>query len=167
VFIRKTPVVKGAKFQVESDEEELSLLSPPKLGKNGVLLAPCGRPSFGANPVNKKYNSRYRNPENQNKLSGNLLQLGRATGIVAMVLYGYDVSLEAAHSADRMRIFKSAAWYALTDEEVAEIMEHTEDQVDDYIKGMVTAGLRLWKYEASEEVPKYLYLYVILYLYYL
>ena len=50
-------------------------------------------------------------------------------------------------------------------------MDHTEDQVDDYIKGMVTAGLRLWKYEASEEVAKYLYylwyLHVILYLYYL
>ena len=24
-------------------------------------------------------------------------------------------------------------------------MEHTEDQMDDYIKGILTAGLRLWK----------------------
>ena len=149
--------MKGTRFQVESDEEEIPLLSPPRVGKNGELLAPCGRPAFGANPVNKKYNSRYRNPENQNKLGGKLLELGRASGIVAMVLFGFDVSLEAAHSADRMRIFKSAAWYALTDGEVEEIMEHTEDQVDDYIKGIVTAGLRLWKYEASEEVAAYLY----------
>jgi hypothetical protein len=50
-----------------------------------------------------------------------------------------------------MRVFKSAAWYALTDEELAEIFEHTEDQVDDYIKGLVTASIRLWKYDAHEE----------------
>ena len=80
------------------------------------------------------------------------MELGRATGLVAMALFGYDVSLEAAHSADRLRIFKSAAWYALTDKEVLEIMEHTEEEVDNYIKGIVTDGLRLWKYGAAEEV---------------
>ena len=64
----------------------------------------------------KKYNSRYRNELNQNRLGGKLLDLGKASGIVAFVLYGFDVSLEAAHSADRIRIFKSAAWYALTDD---------------------------------------------------
>jgi hypothetical protein len=86
------------------------------LGKNGERLAPCGRPSFGANKVNKKYNGRYRNSENKNKLGGKLMELGRATGIIALTLFGYDVSLEAAHSADPLRIFKSAAWpgYALS-----------------------------------------------------
>ena len=102
--------------------------------------------------MNKKYNSRYRNSENQNKLGGKLLELGRATGLVALALFGFDVSLEGAHSADRLHIFKSAAWYALTNSKVPEIMEHTEEQVDKYIKGIVTAGIRLWKYEAAEEV---------------
>ena len=46
----------------------------------------------------------------------------------------------------------SAAWYALTDEELQEILEHTESEVDLYVKGIVTAGIRLYKYEASEEV---------------
>jgi hypothetical protein len=114
---------------------------PVKLGKNGEPLAPCGHPSFSANPVNKRYNSLYRNPENQNKLGGKLLELGRATEIVTVTLFGFDVSLEAAHAADRLRIFKSAAWYALTDGEVEKILEHSEDQVDEYIKGIVTAGL--------------------------
>ena len=107
-----------------SDDEDTPLISPVRLGKKGELLAPCGRPAFSANRVNVKYNSRYRNSENQNKLGGKLLELGRATGLVAMALFGYDVSLEAAHSADRLRIFKSAAWYALTDGEFLEIMEH-------------------------------------------
>ncbi len=95
-----------------SDDEDTRLISPVRLGKKGELLAPCGRPAFSVNTVNLKYNSRYRNAENQNKLGGKLLELGRATGLVAMALFGYDVSLEAAHSEDRLRIFKSAAWYA-------------------------------------------------------
>ncbi len=61
------------------------------------------------------------------------MELGRATGLVAMALFGFDVSLEQAHSADRLWIFKSAAWYALTDDELDEIMLHTEEQVDDYV----------------------------------
>ena len=144
--------MKRARFEVGSDDEDTPLISPVRVGKKGEMLAPCRRPAFSANRVNVKYNSRYRNPENQNKLGGKLLELGRATGLVAMALFGYDVSLEAAHSADRLRIFKSAAWYALTDKEVLEIMEHTEEEVDNYIKGIVTAGLRLWKYGAAEEV---------------
>ncbi len=124
-------------------------LTPVKSGKNGEELAPFGRPSFSANAVNKKYNSRYRNELNQNRLGGKLLDLGKASGIVAFVLFGFDVSLEAAHSADRIRIFKSAAWYALTDEDIEEIFRSRSRL---YIKGLVTAGIRLWKYEAPEEI---------------
>ena len=99
---------------MESDDDENTpLIHTPKLGKKGEQLAPCGRPAFSANPVNKRYNSRYRNPENQNRLGGKLLELGKTTGIVAMTLFGFDVSLELAHAADRLWIFKSAAWYAL------------------------------------------------------
>ena len=58
-----------------------------------------------------------------------MLELGKASGIVAFVLFGFDVSLEAAHSADRIRIFKSAAWYALTDEELVKIFQHSEAEV--------------------------------------
>ncbi len=69
-----------------------------------------------------------------------------------MTLFGFDVSLELAYAADRLRIFKFAAWYALTDDEIKEIMEHDEAQVDDYVKGIIPAGIRVWKYEAPEEV---------------
>ncbi len=48
--------------------------------------------------------SQYRNPANNNKLGGKLLDLGRPTKILAMALYGFDVSLEAANTADRERI---------------------------------------------------------------
>ncbi len=65
--------------------------------------------------MNKKYNSRYRNSENTNRLGGKLLELGRAIGIVAMALYGFDVSLEAASTNERERIFRLAACYALSE----------------------------------------------------
>jgi hypothetical protein len=156
MYLCRTPIVnKKQKKIVESNDDEEDTNSPKvKYGKKGQELAPCGRPSFAANPVNKKYNSRYRNPENKNKLGGKLLDLGKATGIVAVTLFGFDVSFEASNSGDRLRIFKSAAWYALTDEEVEEVLEHTDDQVDDYLKGLVTAGIRLWRYEAPEEARR-------------
>jgi hypothetical protein len=50
----------------------MSTLVPVKLGKKGEPLAQCGRLSFSANAVNKMYNSRYRNSENQNKVGGRL-----------------------------------------------------------------------------------------------
>ena len=110
------PTPKRRKILIESDGDGEEEITPVRLGKNGERFTPCGRPSFGANKVNKKYNNRYRNAENKNKLGGKLMKLGRATGIIAFTLFGYDVSLEAAHSADRLRIFKSAARYALTEE---------------------------------------------------
>ena len=71
---------------VESDDDDAGnakFKTPTvKLGKKGEPLALCGRPAFSANPVNKKYNSRYRNSENQNR---RLLDLGRATGIIRRI----------------------------------------------------------------------------------
>ncbi len=52
--------------------------------------------------------------------------------------------LEASATADWHHIFESAAWYALTTDELQEIFEHfADDKVDDYIKSIVTAGVRL------------------------
>jgi hypothetical protein len=64
-----------------------------------------------------------------------------------------DVSLEGASTAERERIFRLGAWYApsLADEEIEEIFAHDEVQVQDYIKGIVTARIRGYKYEAAEE----------------
>ena len=86
------------------------------------------------------------------QLAAKLMELGRATGMVAFTLFGYDVSFEAAHNVDCLRIFKSAAWYALTDAELDEIFQHLEFDVDKYIKGIITAGILLWKNKAAEEV---------------
>ncbi len=96
-------------METDDDEDDTPSLKV-KIGKRGLPLAPCGRPSFGSNPVNKIYNSRYRNPDNENRFQGRLPELGKATGIIAFTLFGFGVSLEVSAAADQRRIFESAAW---------------------------------------------------------
>ena len=45
-----------------------------------------------------------------------------------------------------LRIFKSAAYYALTDEELEEILETEEAALRLFIKGLIQAQCRLLKY---------------------
>ena len=47
-----------------------------------------------ANSINTKYDSAYRNSENENKLLGRLLTLGQACGIIGVCLYGADIPME-------------------------------------------------------------------------
>ncbi len=37
---------------------------------------------------------------------------------------------------ENVRIFRSAAWYALTHEEIEDTFEHEKVDVDEYIKGL-------------------------------
>ena len=46
------------------------------------------------NAVNAKYDSSYRNGDNNNTLLGRRLNLGQACGIIGVALYGPDVPLE-------------------------------------------------------------------------
>ena len=134
-----------------SDEER----SPAgKVGKSGQILSSCGRPSFSANTINKKFNCTYRNSENTHDLGGKLLNLGRAAALAAMIMFGFDVSLEDAANKDRQRIFLSAAFYALTEDEILEIMAADEVTLNRYIKILVIAAIRIYKYEAGDALRR-------------
>ena len=62
--------------------------------------------------------------------------------------YAYhDFSLPVAGHNDRMIIFKSAAYYALSDEDLEEILScDNEPVIRAYIIGLFRAAGRLWKY---------------------
>ncbi len=48
---------------------------------------------------------------------------------------------------DRLVIFRAAAWYALTEEELEEIMScESEPMLKSYLNGVFRAAFRLWKY---------------------
>ncbi len=61
----------------DSEDEEGGGLS-----KTGQVLACCGRPSVSANPINKKLNVTYSNPENEHMMGGKYLNLCRDVGDV-------------------------------------------------------------------------------------
>ncbi len=47
-----------------------------------------------ANLLNSKYDSAYRNSENENRLLGRLLTRGQACGIIGVCLYDPDIPME-------------------------------------------------------------------------
>ena len=95
---RATP----AKNLVEDDAIEITAsATPPSSGRarrtsnaDGLLLTKGGRVSMTTNEVNAKYDSSYRNSDNNNTLLGKRLTLGQACGIIGVALYGPDVPLE-------------------------------------------------------------------------
>ncbi len=93
-----------------------------KLSKKEQPLAKCGRPFFSENAVNKKYNSRYRNSENTNRLGGKLLELGRATGIVAMGIVTTGIRLSKYEAAEEAhKVFQNEVFAPLVEDPVLQM----------------------------------------------
>ena len=77
-------------------------------------------------------------------------------GLVGVVQFGLDVPVENSAHEERVSIFKAAAYYALTDDEVEEILETTAEKVlVTYLKGLTITSMRLWKYVIPEHVRSY------------
>jgi hypothetical protein len=64
------------------------------VNKHGLALTKSGRVAGSANSINAKYDSAYRNSENEIRLLGRLLTLGQACGIISVCLYGADIPME-------------------------------------------------------------------------
>ena len=89
-------------------------------------------------------------------LFGRHLSLGQAVGLVGVALHGLDVPVEISAHEARVSIFKAAAYYALTEDEVEEILETTAEKVlMTYLKGLTITSMRLWKYVTPEHVRSY------------
>ena len=59
----------------------------------------------------------------------------------------YSLYFPLAGHSDRLNIFKSAAFYALSDEELEEIVScKNEPVLKAYMHGLFRAACRLWKY---------------------
>ncbi len=73
-----------------------------------------------------------------------------------MVLFGCDVSLEDSAANDRQHNFMTGAYYALTEEEISELEITASDEItlNNYIKNLVIADIRVYKYEAADAARK-------------
>jgi hypothetical protein len=134
------------------DEDSMTQLKRARTNLDGETLTKKGRVSIKQNLINAKYDSRYHCPENSRTLLGRLLTLGKACGLVAVAAYGDDVPMENAGHCERVQIFESAAFYALSDEELDEILAIDEKSLKTYLKGILTAGISIWQYIIPEEV---------------
>ena len=111
------------------------------------MITKSGRPSVKSNEVREKFASSYRNPKNKNELLGKLVSLGKAVSIIAPVLHGIDFPTEKSQHAQRLRLFKSAAYYALTDSEIDEVLDASEDSLRIFLCGLVSAAVAKVRYE--------------------
>ena len=72
---------------------------------------------------------------------GRPVPLGKAMALLATVQYGHRFPVDEHGHADRLNLFKSAAHYALTAEELEEILEESEAVQRIFLKGLFNAGL--------------------------
>ena len=65
------------------------------------------------------------------------------------VMLGPDIPLETSGHADRLRIFRSAAYYCLDEADLEEILDTKPSALQLYLKGIFQAACRVLCYELS------------------
>jgi hypothetical protein len=81
-----------------------------------------GRIVAAGNDLKKQYPNTYRNADNTRSFYGKYLTLGEAFKLACLVQYGPTLPIETSgHISMRLALFRTAAYYALSDEEEAEI----------------------------------------------
>ena len=89
------------------------------------------------------FGSRYRNPANRKELMGELMPLGKAYAIIAVMTHGPDLPTEITLHNERHSIFMAAAQYALSEDEIKTVLEHpvAEDKRT-YYHNLLTTSCR-------------------------
>ena len=83
-------------------------------------------PSFKKLAVNSRYSTLYRNPLNMLEIMGKKPTINKACVLLGIAHLEPNIPLEEAGHKDSLRVCKEAAYYALTDDELADI-PNTED----------------------------------------
>jgi hypothetical protein len=122
------------------------------VNKKGLAVTPGGRPSVKKNAVNSKYGPGYRNALNTHEIMGRKLSIGKACGLFGIVHFGANIPLEEAGHDGRLRAFKDAAYYALTDEELEDILNTEEPALVLYLLGIFRAQSRIIKFVAPTHI---------------
>ena len=152
---------KKAKAPSRSDDDEIGFHTPTsRKNKMGLELTPSGRPSVKKNQVNAKYGSNYSSSSSAEKILGKRLSIGRACALLGVVMLGPEIPLESAGHQDRMRIFKSAAHYCLSDEDLEDILDTKEAELEFYLQGIFRAACRLPRYELAAVARQHFELHV-------
>ena len=132
---------------LDSDNlSDLEETTPDKTNKKGLVMTPGGRPSVKKLAVNEKYGTSYRNGRNTREIMGRKLSIGKACALLGIAHFGPNIPLEEAGHEDRLRVFKEAAHYALTDEELDDILNTDDAALRLFLVGIFRAQCRLIKF---------------------
>jgi hypothetical protein len=97
---------------------------------------PSGRMVRKNNVPNKTFGSKYRHPDNRKELMGELMPLGKAFAIIAVMTHGPDPLTELALHNERHRIFMQAAQYAMSEHDIQTVLEHP-------VSGLIQVGVNV------------------------
>jgi hypothetical protein len=75
------------------------------------------------NELTKRYGSKYRDPDNSKVLMGELMPLGKASGILTICKLWPNLLTEKHRHADRLQVWKNAAKYALNMDSIKVVLE--------------------------------------------
>ena len=109
-------------------------------------MTPDGRLSVKKLAFNTKYGTLYRNPLNMLEIMGKKLSISKACALLGIAHFGPNIPLEEAGHEDRLRVFKEAANYALTDEELDDILNTDDAALRLFLVGIFRAQCRLIKF---------------------
>jgi hypothetical protein len=124
-----SPVKDEEKTTVrESDGKTVSL-------KDGRIVA-------AGNDLKKLFPNTYRNADNTKTFDGKNLNLGEAFKLACVVQYGPNLPIDmSGHISMRSALFRTAAYYALIDEEVRQIMD--DPKVADFFYFLVKSAKQI------------------------
>ena len=118
------PVAKREKLATEGgspvkDEEKTTV----RASDGKTVSVKDGRIVAAGNPLKAQYPNHYRNPDNKHDFYGTNLNLGEAFKLACLVQYGPSLPIESSgHMSMRTALFRTAAYYALSDEEMKAIL---------------------------------------------
>jgi hypothetical protein len=94
-------------------------------GSDGKIVSrKDGRIVAAGNELKQRFPNTYRNADNTKTFYGKHLNLGEAFKLACLVQYGPNLPIETSgHITMRSALFRTAAYYALSDEERREIMD--------------------------------------------
>jgi hypothetical protein len=124
--------------QAVNDEERTTVR--PSDGK--TVSAKDGRIVAAGNDLKKQYPNHYRNADNTKAFYGRYLNLGEAFKLACLVQYGPNLPIETSgYTSMRKALFRTAAYYALSDGEAKQIMSHPT--IADFLYFLVKSAKQL------------------------
>ena len=82
------------------------------------------------------------------------LKLGQAFSLACLIEYGPLLAIESTgHLKERIALFRSAAWYCLTEEDLEQVLQHKE--VSQYLYSLVNYA-KQYKYAIFKQARVYL-----------